>query len=135
MEIVMNHNQYMSWKNGDKTKLDIKMENIGIKNIERFEKDLIIGIGTTLFLMNNPCRVLGVDLTAIDSLGNTFLDICRKVGYWIALISSMTEIIKVSMRGGNNTSEIGKVIMKYLLIYASLYLMPYLFNLVQGAFR
>lgn len=135
MEIVMNHNQYMSLKKGEKTKLDIKLENIGMKNIKRFERDLVIGIGVTLFLINNPCRVLGVDLSAIDSLGNTFLDICKKVGYWIALISAMTEMIKVSMRGGNNTSEVGKVIMKYLLIYASLYLMPYLFNLVQGAFK
>lgn len=134
MEVVMNHNQFLEWKHGYKTTLDIKLENIGIKNSRKFKKGLIIGIATTLFIINNPSYVFAVDLGAIDVLGNTFLSIIRRVGYWIALISALTEIIKTSMRGGNNSAEIGKIIMKYLLIYASLYLMPWLFDLVKGAF-
>jgi hypothetical protein len=134
MEVVMNHAQYLDWKYGNKTTLDIKLENLGIRDSKKFEKQLAIGIGTTLFLVNNPTNAFAVDLGAIDTLGNTFLSIVRRVGYWIALISALTEIIKTSMRGGNNSAEIGKIIMKYLLIYASLYLMPWLFDLVKGAF-
>jgi hypothetical protein len=134
MEVVMNHTQFLEWRYGNKTTLDIKLENIGIKDGKRLERQLIAGIGTTLFLISNPTYAFAVDLGAIDTLGNTFLSIIRRVGYWIALISALTEIIKTAMRGGNNTAEIGKIIMKYLLIYASLYLMPYLFDLVKGAF-
>lgn len=134
MEIVMNHTQYLDWKNNNKSTLDIKLENLGLKDGKRFKKELIIGIGTTLFLINNPVHVLAVDLGSVDKLGNTFLNILQRVGYWIALLSALAEIIKTSMRGGNNTAEIGKIIMKYLLIYASLYLMPYMFNLVREAF-
>lgn len=134
MEVVMNHTQFLEWKYGSKTTIDIKLENLGIKDSKKFEKQLVIGIATTLFVISNPTYAFAVDLGAIDVLGNTFLGIIRRVGYWIALISALTEIIKTSMRGGNNTAEIGKIIMKYLLIYASLYLMPYLFDLVKGAF-
>lgn len=134
MEVVMNHAQYLQWRDGNKTTLDIKLENLGVINSRKFEKQLIVGIGVSLFIISNPTYAFAVDLGAIDKLGNTFLDIIRRVGYWIALISALTEIIKTSMRGGNNTAEVGKIIMKYLLIYASLYLMPYLFDLVKGAF-
>ena len=134
MEVVMNHTQFLEWKYGDKTTIDIKLENLGIIDSRKFQKQLIVGLGVSLFLLNNPTHVFAVDLGAIDTLGNTFLNIIRRVGYWIALTSALTEIIKTSMHGGNNTAEIGKIIMKYLLIYASLYLMPYLFDLVKGAF-
>ncbi len=49
MEIVMNHEQYLNWKNNNKSTLDIKLENLGLKDGKRFKKELIIGIGTTLF--------------------------------------------------------------------------------------
>lgn len=135
MEVVINHTQYLEWKYGNKTTLDIKLENLGIENSRKFEKSLALGIGATLFLVSNPTYVLGVNLDSIDSLGNTFLTIIRRVGYWIALICALAEIIKTSMRGGNNASEIGKIMMKYLLIYASLFLMKSLFDLVKEAFR
>ena len=119
MEVVMNRTQFLDWKYGGKTTIDIKLENLGIKDSRKFEKQLVIGIATTLFIISNPTYVFAVDLGSIDALGNTFLNIIRKVGYWIALISALTDIIKTGMRGGNNTAEIGKIIMKYLLIYAS----------------
>ncbi len=134
MEVIMNHTQYLDWKNNNKSTLDIKLENLGLNDSKNFKKQLIIGIGTTLFLINNPTYVLAVDLGSVDKLGNIFLNILQRVGYWIALLSALAEIIKTSMRGGNNTAEIGKIIMKYLLIYASLYLMPYMFELVREAF-
>lgn len=137
MKITMSHAQFLEWKNSDKTTIDIKLENLGIKNVKDFEKQLVVSVGTALFLINNPSVAIdasNIDLSGIDNLGNTFLNIVRNVGYWIALISALTEIIKTSMRSGNNANEIGKIIMKYLLIYASLYLMPWLFDLVKEAF-
>lgn len=134
MEIVMSHKQYLQWKNNEKSTIDIKLENIGIRNGKTFRKELVIGLGTTLFLINNPSICFGADLGKIDILGNKFLEIVRRVGYWIALISALVEIIKTATRSGNNNSEIAKIIMKYLLIYATLYLMPWLFDMVREAF-
>lgn len=135
MKVVMNHTQYLDWKYGNKTTIDIKLENIGIKKIERLEKELIIGLAVGGFLINNPTVAFGLDLGAIDKLGNTFLSIVRKASYWIVLIVSLTEICKTALKGGNNNAEIGKIIIKYLLIYASLFLMPWLFGIVEEAFK
>ena len=135
MEVVMNHKQFLDWKYGNKTTLDIKLENIGIKSNKRFKKELIIGLAVGGFLINHSSYAFGLDLGAIDVLGNTFLSIVRKASYWIVLILSLTEICKTALKGGNNQSEILKVIVKYLLIYASLFLMPWLFDLVEEAFK
>lgn len=136
MEITMNHEQYMDFKSGLKTKFDIKLENIGIKNKRKLqEKTLVVVLGTTLFIINNCTKAYGLDFGAIDSLGMKFLMLIRKVGYWILLITSMKDILKVSTRGGNNASEIGKTVITFLLLYACLYGMPDLFNLVEGAFK
>ena len=135
MEVVMNHTQYLEWKYGNKTTTDIKLENLGIKNTRRLEKRLVIGLAVGGFIINNPSYAFALDLGAIDVLGNTFLSIVRKASYWIVLILSLTEICKTALKGGNNQSEILKVIVKYLLIYASLFLMPWLFDLVEEAFK
>lgn len=135
MEVVMNHKQFLDWKYGNKTTLDIKLENIGIKNKKRLQKELIIGLAVGGFLINHPSYAFGLDLKAIDILGNTFLSIVRKASYWIVLILSLVEISKAALKGGNSNAEIGKIIIKYLLIYASLFLMPWLFDLVEEAFR
>lgn len=134
MKIVMNHNQFLEWKYENKNTLDIKLENLGVKDSKKIEKQLAVGVGTALFLISNPLMVMAVDLSGIDRLGNTFLDIVRKVGYWIALIGAIKDIIKATMRGGNNTGEIGKIIMLYILAFGSLYLMPSLFDMVKEAF-
>lgn len=135
MKVVMNHTQFLEWKYGNKTTLDIKLENLGIEDTRKFEKRLALGIGVTLFVASNPAYVFAVDLGAIDNLGNTFLTIIRRVGYWIALICALAEIIKTTTRGGSNNSEIGKIIMKYSLVYASLYLMQNIFDLIREALK
>ncbi len=134
MEVVMDHEQFLDWKYGKKTTTDIKLENLGLKHI-KLEKTLIFGLAIGGFLINNPATVFALDTESIDKLGNTFLTIIRKASYWIVLAVSLTEICKTALKGGNNSSEIGKIIVKYVLIYASLFLMPWLFDVVEGAFK
>lgn len=54
MKITMSHAQFLEWKNSDKTTIEIKLENLGIKKAKNFEKQLVIGVGTALFIINNP---------------------------------------------------------------------------------
>lgn len=135
MKVVMNHGQYLDWKYGNKTIFDIKLENLGIKRNKKIEKELVLGLALGGFLLSNPTVAYGLELGAIDRLGNTFLSIVRKASYWIVLVLALTQITKSAMKSGNSTSEIAGIIVRYLLIYASLYLMPYLFDLVEEAFR
>lgn len=140
MELVMNYNQYLQWKNKEKTELDIKLENSNLKILnnrkmrKKFERQAVIGMATALFILSNPVRVMAVDLSSMQKLGNTIVTLIQKAGYWLILAMALLDIIKTSMKSGNNASEIGKLILYYLLIFASLHFMPYLFNMVAEAF-
>lgn len=135
MKIVMNHDQFLDWKYGNKTTMDMKFENLGINWNKKNQRTLIVGLAVGGFLINHPTMVMGLDLGAIDKLGNTFLAIVRKASYWIVLIMSLVDISKAAMKGGNSNAEIGKIIIKNLLIYSALFLMPWLFDTVEGAFK
>lgn len=105
--------------------------------IERCEKRrsnfLAIGLGTTMFLINHPTLAFASDgLEEIDKLGFMFLTIIRRVGYWLALICAITELIKCVREGGDK-QDIWGVFMKYLLIYAALFLIPKAFDIITGA--
>jgi|GEM_PF-1518054 len=117
--------------------LEMQRENDSIDNRMKyisensnFKKIISIGMGATLYIINNPSVAFANSgLDGIDGLGNIFLTIIRRLGYWIALICAIAEIIKMASQGGGR-EEILKVIMKYILIYAALFLIPRLFDLI-----
>ncbi len=117
--------------------LEMQRENDSIDNRMKYisensnlKKIISIGIGATLYIINNPSVAFANSgLDGLDILGNTFLTIIRRLGYWIALICAIAEIIKMASQGGGR-EEILKVIMKYILIYAALFLIPRLFDLI-----
>lgn len=99
---------------------------------KNFKKIISAGIGTALYIISKPSIAFAnTGLDGLDILGNTFLTIIRRLGYWIALICAITEIIKMASQGGGK-EEILKVIMKYILIYAALFLIPKLFDLITA---
>lgn len=74
MEVVINHKQFLDWKYNDKTLLNIKLENLGVKDGKEFENQLILGIGTTLLLTSNIiCGFL--KLGEMDLLGSLLTSI------------------------------------------------------------
>lgn len=91
---------------------------------------LATGLGTSLFLINNPTLAFAnTGLDDIDKLGLTFLTIIRRLGYWIALICAIIDIIKCVREGGGK-QDISQVIIKYIFIYAALFLIPKVFDLI-----
>lgn len=107
-----------------------RIDKLGYKAKKQIKKAIAIGIGTTLFLVNNPSMVFAaVDLTEIDVLGMTFLTIIRRIAYWLVLIGAIAELIKCVRQGGSK-EDIMQVIMRYVLIYAALFLIPKIFDLI-----
>lgn len=82
---------------------------------------------TLTVVVNNP-------MEAIDALGTTFLNVFKGVGYWIALIMAFIELIKSIMKGSSNTTEIFGIVFKYVLIYATMFLVPWFFDLIKLSF-
>lgn len=82
MEVVMNHKQFLEWKYDDKTLLNIKLENLGVKDSKEFENRLILGIGTALLLVSNIICSFS-DLGEMDLLGSLLTSITpNDCAYW-----------------------------------------------------
>lgn len=140
IEVSMSMDQFKMYKNGEVNLFEIKMINeldaeIGVMryNNKKLYKYLVVGLAFALTL-SIPTTAHAVGLDSIDILGNTFLTIVRRGMYWVCLIKSIIDIGKEVQKGGDNMGNIGKIIMKYVLAFASLYIMPYLFDLVRDSF-
>lgn len=91
----------------------------------------------TVFVMANLLSVdkvvLASNVGAIDKAGSMLFSICKNFGYWVALIMCIIEIIKSLMQ--NDTKSISKIVVKYVIAYASFYFLPWIFTLIEECFR
>ncbi|MCB2297827.1 hypothetical protein [Clostridium tagluense] len=68
----------------------------------------------------------------IDGLGWTILGLIRQWGYWILLIACTVEIIRAGT--GSDSKKILSIVMKFLLIFALMYIVPEGFNAIKNSF-
>lgn len=134
MKFTMNHQQYLEYKSGEKSALDIKLENLNIKRNKKLEKQLVIILAIILIISSKNHTVFASDTNNIDILGQKLLFYIRKGGRWICLIGASIDLIKSGMRKGSGASDIGQVVIRYGLLYASLYIITWLFDLIEDAF-
>lgn len=133
MKITLNHEEFLQYKYNKKSILSIKANKV-LKNKLFKESALLIGSTTAiLILKTNDCYAMA-DMTKIDVAGNMFLEIVKHAGYWIILLVAICNVIKTAT-ATNNNSDIFKVIAKYILIYATLFILPWAFDLVEGVFK
>lgn len=71
-------------------------------------------------------------LNKIDVAGFTILSVIRKIGYFIMIFMCIIEVLRCVSNG--DTKEIGKIILKYVLAFMALYLLPWLMDIVIGIF-
>lgn len=132
MRVVMNHKQYLQLKNGEKNTLDIKLENLGIKDSKKLEQNVVVGLAIALMFISKSELAFADD--GIDALGNKLLYYVRKGGRWIAIICASVEIIRSGMKKGSSASEIGQVVIKYSLMYSCLYALIWIFDQIDNVF-
>ena len=133
MKITLNHEEFLQYKYNNKSLLSLKFKRL-FEN-ELLKKSLIsIGESSIMIILNaNNCYAIA-DMSKIDVAGNMFLEIVKHAGYWIILIVAICNVIKTATTTNNN-SDIFKVIVKYILIYATLFILPWAFDLVEGVFK
>ena len=133
MKFTLNHEEFLQYKYNKKSLLSLKLKRL-FEN-ELFKKSLIsIGESSIMIILNaNNCYAVA-DMSKIDVAGNMFLEIVKHAGYWIILIVAICNVIKTATTTNNN-SDIFKVIAKYILIYATLFILPWAFDLVEGVFK
>ena len=133
MKFTLNHEEFLQYKYNNKSLLSLKFKRL-FEN-ELIKKSLIsIGESSIMIILNaNNCYAVA-DMSKIDVAGNMFLEIVKHAGYWIILIVAICNVIKTATTTNNN-SDIFKVIAKYILIYATLFILPWAFDLVEGVFK
>lgn len=141
-QITFNAEQWRAYKNGILTLDDIYKINLVDKEISKLNKTaynvlafMVAGVVGVIEAYQNTLTVqVSNPIGAIDTLGNTFLGIFQGLGRWIVLIMAFIEIVKAVMKGSSSTSEIFGIIFKYVIIFATMFLLPYFFDVVASAF-
>lgn len=136
-EITMTIPQFLQYQRGEKTIKDIELEN-GLENIatkimkyDRLKKITVFTIASLNF-MSTVYADTAQAVSKINNAGNAFLTIFQSIGYWLCLIGCIMEILKSVMNG--SSKDVGRTMLKYILIFAALYVMPFAFKLISEIF-
>ena len=133
--ITLNNELVKNFDFSKKEKSEIKSLDQWIGQVKRSDKGLYKILVFTVASMSYSATVLadtGEALNNIDKIGYIFLSIFQKVGYWGCLLGCFVEILKSLMNTG--TKDIWKIFMKYMVIFAILYLLPWAFDLIKETF-
>ena len=130
---IMSVEEFLQLERGQITLKEIRNNQNGetfatkiIKN-NRVKKFTIALLGLSLYFKTVYAAGKG-----IDGLGWTLLGLIREWAYWILLIWCIVEIIRAGISGESKKTL--PIVMKYVIIFASMYLIPGLFDAIKGAF-
>lgn len=113
----------------------LEMQEKGIDRLsyraeKQIKKAVTTGLAATVFLINHPSIAFANSgFEELDILGMTFLTIIRRLGYWVAMLFAVIEVIKCAREGGDK-QDIMQIVMKYIVIYATLFLIPKAFDMI-----
>jgi len=93
----------------------------------RFKKFTIVLMGMSLYFKDVFASTKG-----IDGLGWTLLGLVRDYAYWVLLLWCIVEVIKSGV--GGESKKTLSIVMRFVIIFASMYLLPNLFNVIKEAF-
>lgn len=96
----------------------------------KMQKFVVTLLGLTLY-----CKtVFGAVAKAkgIDALGWTLLGLVRHWAYWILLVWCIVDVIKSGLSGESKKTL--PIILKYVVIFASMYLIPTIFDAIKTSF-
>lgn len=140
-EVTMTREQYDAYKKGYISLGDIKLFNSvndELENIKRTNSDLYkkIILLTALLLSSIQSNIVFADtFDSINVLGNRIYSIVKVSFRWVCIICLTVEIGKnITRMGAGGPADILKSILKYILAFSTLYLVPEIFNLIAESF-
>ena len=129
--IIKNNHIILDWESKSPITKYKNMETLSTKIVKdkRLNKFVVTLLGLSLY-----CKSVfaASNLTGVDKLGWVLLSLVRKWGYHILVIMCIVEVIRAGI-GGDSKKILG-IIMKFLLMFASLYLVPSLFDAIRTSF-
>lgn len=134
---TMSIEQFIKYSNGEMTITEIKMMNefddvLG-KLEPQIQKTLVITIAA---VMLTTTKVFASDgFQQIDSMGNKILAVGQQIAYWVCIIMCLKDLVQEVMKGGNRTTDIFVLILKYILLFTATYALPSIFDEIKTTFN
>ena len=110
-----------------------------IKKDKVARKTLIVLLAIALTVISYKEQVQAVEvnssmatgLAKVDSVGYMLLKLAQKFGKWAFLIMGLVNVIRDGMEGASKDSII-KTIIRYLIMFTSLFALPWMFDLIEN---
>ena len=126
--IIKNNHTIINWESKNLfNKYDTEVLATKLVKNNRMRKFTVTLLGLCLYFKTVYAAAKG-----IDSLGWTLLGLVRHWAYWILLIWCIVDVIKSGLSGESKKTL--PIILKYVIIFASMYLIPSIFDAIKGAF-
>lgn len=122
-------------RNYDFSRREKQSLNDWIGNVEKKDTRLYKILVFTIAGLNYANTVLAdtsAAVSKINSAGYMILSVAQSIGYWLCLVGCIIEILKSVMNG--TSKDAGKIMIKYILYFAALYLMPFAFDMIRDIF-
>lgn len=136
MKTIMSFKQFKDYTEGNKSLLDIKIENKMHKKIDEILEDRrVLGLATFVvanLLYCEKALANDVDLSKVDAAGNSLLHIVQTFGYWSCILLCILEIVK--SLASKDTGNVTRTITKYVIAFGAIYFMPWLFDIIKSLF-
>ena len=114
---------------------EIRSVNKLIGSLDRkVYKSLVFTIATFGFITNKAYADSSEALAKVDKVGSEILNIIQRVGFWVAVLGCIIEIIVSVFKKGGGQKEVLSLVFKWLLIFTSFYIVPALFGFIIDAF-
>lgn len=134
-KITLSIPEFLSYERGEKTLSQIVDE----RKIEKLLSDPKIFKVSTITLalvMTISEKAMAVDvlvkLSKLEEAAALVINLIQQVGFLICTIMALIELIRAMVK--KDLNEISSIFVKYILGFASLYALPWAFEIIRGMF-
>ena len=98
---------------------------------------VLLAVGLTIVSYKSQGKAVSVNgsmatgLAKVDNVGYMLLKLAQKFGKWAFLVMGLVNVIRDGMEGASKDSII-KTIIRYLIMFASLFALPWMFDLIES---
>ena len=98
-------------------------------------KTLVFTMATLMLISKKAYAGVDEALVGTEKFGQMLLMIVQRVGFWVCVLGCILEIMVSVFKKGGGQKEILALVFKWLLIFASFYIVPWLFGTIPTYFN
>lgn len=102
---------------------------------QKIYKTLVFTVAAISFASKKAFAGVDEALIGTESFGQMLLMIVQRVGFWVCVLGCILEIMVSVFKKGGGQKEIIALVFKWLLIFASFYIVPWLFGTIPTYFN